>query len=67
MSESFLKGILPFVSNMKKDQRGIEPCVETIKENGKHDTTLISKINVKVEAAEELTPEAQEEILNEEY
>lgn len=69
MQESFLKGITPFIQNMKKGQIGAEPATKKITENGKYDTIQNSKVDVKVEggASEELTPEAQQEILNEEY
>ena len=67
MPESFLKGITPFIQNMKKGQVGAEPATKKINENGKYDTIQNSKVDVKVEEATELTPEAQQEILNEEY
>ena len=67
MPESFLKGITPFIQNMKKGQKGTEPATKKITENGKYDTIQNSKVDVKVEKAEELTPEAQQEILEEEY
>lgn len=67
MPESFLKGITPFIQNMKKGQIGAEPATKKINENGKYDTIQNSKVDVKVEEATELTPEAQQEILNEEY
>ena len=67
MPQSFLFGITPFIGNMKKDQEGIEQATKKINQNGKYDTIQHSKVDVKIEEAEELTPEAQEEILSEEY
>ena len=61
------KPLIPFIDNMKRPE-GIEPVVEKITENGKYDTMNVSKIKVSVEGAPgELTPEKQDEILNEEY
>lgn len=49
MQESFLKGITPFIQNMKKGQVGAEPATKKISENGKYDTIQNSKVDVKVE------------------
>ena len=67
MPQSFLFGITPFIHNMKKGQQGTESATKKITENGKYDTIQNSKVDVKVEEAKELTPEAQEELLNEEF
>lgn len=66
---SFLEGITPFIGNMKKNQEGKEPEVKKITKNGKYDTVAAVKVKVTVEggSGEELTPEAQEEILKEQY
>lgn len=61
----FLAGQIPFIANLKY----MEPNVPTkdIDANGIYGTKEVDRVNVNVETAEELTPEAQQEILNEEY
>ena len=65
MPQSFLKGILPFIDNMSKNQVGAEPEIKKITENGLHDTLATSKVDVQVEGSEpgSITPEEQEELV----
>ncbi len=67
MSKGF--SFVPFIANMSKNQIGDEPVVKKIEKNGKYDTLSTSKVIVKVEggSGEELTPQAQQEILDELY
>ena len=67
MAEPYVQRMIPFIRNMNKNQRGVAPRVKEINENGKYRTLDISCIKVDVEggAGEELTPEAQEEIIYE--
>lgn len=65
--KTYVRGIIPFIVNI--GHKG-DPNVKEINENvnlGLKDVMGCTGINVNVEAAEELTPEAQQEILNEEY
>ena len=60
---SFVGSITPFIRNI-----GRSPIpMKDISENGIQHTDGYELANVHVEEAEELTPEAQEEILSEEY
>ena len=61
--KTFVGLITPFVRNIN---RSPIPMKE-ITENGVQSTGDYSLADVKVEEAGELTPEAQQEILNEEY
>ena len=65
--KSFTQRQLPFMLNCNT---GTDPNAKTIKENKKlelKDVMKCTSIEVKVDEAEELTPEAQQEILDESY
>lgn len=64
---TFTQRQLPFMLNCNHSK---DPNAKTVNENTKLELGEVMKctsIEVKVEEAEDLTPEAQEEILNEEY
>ena len=61
----WLGGAIPFIANM--EQKLPEVKTEDIDKNGTYRTKDIDKVNVEVKEAEELTPEAEQEILDEEY
>lgn len=52
MPESFLKGILPFVSNMKKGE-GSEPSTKKITTNGRYNVMNNSYVEVNVKGGKE--------------
>ena len=63
--KGFVWGQIPFIANI--GYREPELVTKDVDENGKYLTKGFDQFNVEVTTAEELTPEAQEEILNEEY
>lgn len=66
--KTFTQRQLPFMLNCNPGK--VDPNVQTVQENtslGLKDVMKSTGINVNVEEAGELTPEAQQEILNEEY
>ena len=67
-NKTFTQRQLPFMLNCNPGKE--DPNAKTIAENEKLELKEVMKctsIEVKVEEAEELTPEAQQEILEEEY
>ena len=55
---------LPFITRSNPKSKSMN---KEIKENGKYNTMAYLGVDVKVAEAGELTPEAEQEILNEEY
>ena len=60
---TYVAKLIPFIRNIGYKP---EPLMK-IEENGIHCTGQFKKVDVEVAESGELSPEAQEEILNEEY
>ncbi len=58
-------GLTPFMNNL--DPRTKDPMYKEIKENGLQATISLDTVKVDVTSGSELSPEAQEEILSEEF
>lgn len=56
-------GLTPFMNNLNR--KASDPMYKEIKENGIQDTRSLDVVQLEVPT--DLTPEQQEEILNEEY
>lgn len=73
MPKSFLAGITPFIVNMSKDQKGLEPRGPQgkleVTENGNYNVARVKDLTVAVpvpDPEEVITPEEEEKIVNEE-
>ena len=64
-NKPFTLSLNPFIWNISRKDN--DPMIKKIDENGNHNTIDKDIVEVEVAESEELTPEAQEELLEESY